>query len=65
MKGELFSVCLYVPNEDRARLFSVLSRDRTRDRGHKLKYKKFYLNIRRNFFYSGGDRALAEVAQRL
>lgn len=36
--------------EDRARLFSVVPNKRTRGRGHKLKYRKFPLNRKDNFF---------------
>uniref|UniRef100_A0A8B9QDW6 HTH CENPB-type domain-containing protein n=1 Tax=Apteryx owenii TaxID=8824 RepID=A0A8B9QDW6_APTOW len=36
--------------EDGASLFSVISSERTRGNGHKWKYKKFHLNIRKNYF---------------
>lgn len=51
----------------RARLFSVVHRDRVRGNGNKLKYKTFLLNIKRSFFMvrvvEHGNRMCREVAE--
>lgn len=39
----------------RVRLSSVVSCDRTRGDGHRLKHRRFHLNIREDFFHCEDD----------
>jgi len=62
LRGDLLNADKYLQGgcqEDRARLFSVVSSNRTRGCRHKLKHRKFQLNMRKN----EGDRPLEQAAQ--
>jgi len=53
LTGDLINACKYRKcgcQEDGARLFSAVPSDSTRGNGHKLKHRKFRLNMRKNSF---------------
>jgi len=53
LRGDFINAYKYLKSgcqEDGARLFSVVPSNKTRGNGHKLKHRKFHLNMTKNFF---------------
>ena len=53
LRGDLVNASKHLQGgcqEDGARLFPVVPSDRTRGNGHKMRQRKFQLNMRKNFF---------------
>jgi len=53
LRGDFLNASKYLKGEGREdgdRFFSVVPSDSTRGNGHKLRHRKFRLNMRKNFF---------------
>lgn len=51
--------------EDRGLLFSAMLSERTRGSGHKLKYRKFHMNVRKKILYCEGCQTPEQVVPSL
>jgi len=64
--GDFISVYKHLKEEskeDEARLFSLVHSDGIRSNRHKLKSKRFFLNIRKYIYHSEGDCAPVQLSQ--
>ena len=63
-KAYFTSVCKYLTEECeeyRATLFSLVSSNRTSSNRHRLKYRKFQLNIRKSFLIARRDQVARDL----
>lgn len=65
-RGETLSICLCTQRDIiKSTSNSVMAHDRTKVKGHKLKYRQFQLVIRKLFYSEGGQALLAGFQQNM